>query len=209
MQGLATEYAYLPGFAGLFLMNGAIAPLLGAYAGPMNTVMMNAVNAAAAAPFAAGAAGAAGAAAAQGALGSGFAAGLGGLSGLGQAASVGGLSVPPSWGFAATGPAAMLGGVPLAMSDTGLGAGAFSPLLFGGLPRAAAMGATGPGGIAAAKYGPRLGVVARPTAAGYGPLPVSPPAAVASVPAGLLPAPHGYTPAIVYLPTNGHAPKAM
>ena len=54
-------------------------------------------------------------AAAPAAVGSGFAGGfgglpgLGGLAGIGQAASVGGLSVPPNWGWAATAPAGAAG----------------------------------------------------------------------------------------------------
>ena len=55
-----------------------------------------------------------------GALGSGFAGGLGGFAGLGQAASVGTLSVPQGWGWAATPQAAMMGGVPLASALPGV-----------------------------------------------------------------------------------------
>ena len=99
---------------------------------------------------------------------------LGGLAGLGEAASVGGLSVPPNWGWAATGLPAMLGGVPLTLPGIGLGAtGGLPPelgfpLMFGGLPRAAAAGAAGAvAGAAGAKYLPRLNVVARSPGAGY------------------------------------------
>ena len=93
------------------------------------------------------------AAAAEGALGSGVrrCADLGGLAGLGEAASVGALSVPPSWGWAAAGLPAMLGGVPLTLPGISWGAtGGLQwqlgfPLMFpGGLPRTAAAGAAGP-----------------------------------------------------------------
>ncbi len=123
--------------------------------------------------------------------------------GMGQANSLGALSVPQSWTAATTVPAPMLGGVPLAspsaLAATEFGAGSGYPMLFGGLPRAAAAGAGGTGG---SKYGARASsVVARPPAAGYPPLPESPPTPAA----GLPPAVPGYRPAIVYLPTNGHA----
>jgi PPE-repeat protein len=212
--GLLTDYGYLPGFMGIFLANDAIAPAFGtavtqAMAAPM-------AGGAAAAPLVGGAA--AGAAAAQGALGSGFAGGLGGLAGLGQAASVGALSVPQSWGWAATPQAAMLGGMPLASALPGVNLGATGglpmaaglPLMMGGLPRAAGVAAAaGIGGAVASKYAPRLSVLARPPAAGYPPAAASAPAAAYPVPAGFSTnghVPPGYTPAIVYLPTNGHAP---
>jgi PPE-repeat protein len=211
LSGLITDYAYLPGFMGMFLANDAIAPALG-------TVVAQgmAAPAAAAAPLVGGAA--AGAAAAQGALGPGLAGGLSGLAGMGQAASVGTLSVPQSWGWAATPQAAMMGGVPLASALPSAGlAGATSGLplaaglpMMGGLPRAAGIAAAaGVGGALASKYAPRLSVLARPPAAGYAPEPASAPAAAYPVPAGFSTnghAPPGYTPAIVYLPTNGHAP---
>ena len=127
----------------------------------------------------------------------------------------GGLSVPASWGLAAAGPAAMLGGVPLALSLPGvnLGAAGGVPLAAGlplmmGIPGAAGVAAAaGIGGAVASKYSPRLRVLARSPAAGYPPLPGSPAAAAYPVPAGFPTnghAPPGYTPAIVYLPTNGH-----
>ncbi|MGH3556570.1 PPE family protein [Mycobacterium sp.] len=199
LGGLLEQYAFLPGFFGMF---AAITPLQAL----MGTGITQAMTSAAAAPFAQGAAGAA--AAGSGALGSGLAGGMGGLAGLGQAASVGGLSVPSSWGWAAAGPGAMLGGLPLASPLSGVNLGATGglpvaaglPMMMGGLPHAAAAG-----GTAAGKYGSPLSVVSRPAAAGYSPVPESPAAAAIPVPAGLPPAP-GYTPAIVYLPTNGHAP---
>ena len=48
---------------------------------------------------------------------------MGGLAGLGDAASVGALSVPSSWAWAAT-PQALLGGVPLASALPGVNLGA-------------------------------------------------------------------------------------
>ena len=174
-----------------------------------------AANAAAAGAAGAGAAGAAGAAAAQGALGSGFAGGLGGLAGLGQAASVGALSVPQSWGWAATPQAAMLGGVPLASALPGASLGAPGGLpmaaglpMMGGMGRAAGIAAAaGVGGAVASKYSPRLSVLSRSPGAGYSKDPE--PAAAYSAPAGFPTnghAPPGYMPAIVYVPTNGRVP---
>ena len=215
--GVLTEYAGLPGFAALSMtstMTGSVfGPLLG---GAMNQGFQSAAAQAAAA------AGAAGAAAAPAALGSGFAGGfgglpgLGGLAGIGQAASVGGLSVPPNWGWAATAPASLLGSaplrmpaVPLAGNDLGAGLGGF-PLPFGGLGRAAAAGAAGGvAGAAAMKYLPRLSVVGRSPVAGYPAEPVAPATAKYPVPATFPTnghAPPGYQPAIVYIPTTGHEP---
>jgi PPE-repeat protein len=215
---LLAEYGYLPGFMGMFLANDAMAPAFG-------TAITQAMTApvaagAAAAPLVGGAA--AGASAAGGALGSGFAGGWGGLAGLGQAASVGALSVPQSWGWAAT-PQAALGGAllggPLASALPGVNPGAAGglplaagvPLMMGGLPRAAGLAAAaGVGGAVASKYGPRLTAVLRSPAAGYAPEPeYHKPATAFPVPAGFSTnghAPPGYQPAIVYLPTNGHAP---
>ena len=213
LTGLVTDYAYLPGFMGIFLANDAIAPAMGTVVA--QAMATPAAAGAAAAPLAGGAA----AAAAGGALGSGFAGGAGGLAALGQAASVGTLSVPQGWGWAATPQAAMMGGVPLASALPGAnltGATSGLPLaaglpMMGGLPRAAGVAAAaGVGGALASKYAPRLSVLARPPAAGYAPEPTSAPAAAYPVPAGFSTnghAPPGYTPAIVYLPTNGHAPQ--
>jgi PPE-repeat protein len=214
LGGVLQEYAGYPGFFGMFV---ALTPLQAL----MSTSIAGAMNSAAAAPAAGAAGGAAGAAAgaaADGALGSGFAGGLGGLAGLGQAASVGALSVPQSWGWAAT-PQALLGGVPLASASPGVNLGATGglplvaglPMMMGGIPRTAGIAAAaGVGGAVASKYGPRLTAVARSPAAGYPPDPASTsPALAYPVPAGFSTnghAPPGYTPAIVYLPTNGHAP---
>jgi len=82
---------------------------------------------------------AAGAAAAEGAAGGvGGLADLGGMAGLGEAASVGGLSVPANWGWAATAPAGMLGSAPLGMlapaaAGADVGAGLGFPFMFPGL----------------------------------------------------------------------------
>ncbi|MEB3980328.1 PPE family protein [Mycobacterium sp. 663a-19] len=198
-QSVIASYAVLPGWAAMFFGGDALGPLMNP-----DVFLPFAASAAAAAPAAAASTTAPAAlvstlAGTTGGLG-------GGMAGLGQAAAVGGLSVPANWGWAAGGPA-MLGGMPLAspvlpLPGTGLGTGLGAPLMFGALPRAAAAGS---GGTAAAKYGPRMSVVARPPAAGY-PASATPlPAAGYSMPAGLPPPAPGYTPAIVYLPTNGHA----
>ena len=216
---LVDEYLAAPEWLGIGAVNTALGttlgPLLG---GPMNIGFQSAFNAAGAA-----AAGAAGAAAAPAALGPGFAGGfgglpgLGGLAGIGQAASVGGLSVPPNWGWAATAPAGMVGAgqlpilspgaVPLAGNDVAAGLG--FPVPFGGLGRAAAVGAGIGAGAAAMKYLPRLSVVGRSPAAGYPAEPVAPATPKYPVPAAFPTnghAPPGYQPAIVYVPTNGTAP---
>jgi PPE-repeat protein len=210
LGGLLEQYAYLPGFFGIFMAADALGPLMGT---PISNAFSPAAvlaDAGGAAEGAAGADAAAGAADAGGSLGSGFA-------GLGDAASVGALSVPQSWGWAATPQAAMLGDMPLASALPGVNLGATGglpmaaglPLMMGGLPRAAGVAAAaGVGGALASKYAPRLTAVARSPAAGYPKAPASAPAAAYPVPAGFSTnghAPPGYMPAIVYLPTNGHA----
>jgi PPE-repeat protein len=224
LTSVIASLSVMPGWLGISLTSTLLGSTLGPLMGSaMNLGFTPAVAAAnQAANAAAAAAGGAGAAAAQGALGSGFAGGLGGLAGLGQSASVGALSVPQSWGWAAT-PQALLGGAllggPLASALPGVNPGAAgglplaagAPLMMGGIPRAAGLAAAaGVGGAVASKYVPRLTAVARSPAAGYAPDSESAsPAAAYSVPAGFSTnghAPPGYTPAIVYLPTNGHAP---
>ena len=130
--------------------------------------------------------------------------------GVGQASPLGKLSVPQSWAPAAAAPApllggapsALLGGTPFALPPNGVGATSGSPMLFGGLPRAAASGAAG-----APTYGSRPAVMARPPAAGYSSFAEAAPAAADGL--GLpAPAP-GYKAAIIYLPTNGHAPAGV
>jgi PPE-repeat protein len=211
---------------GLFMGLDAMGPLIGT---PMNIALTQAMTpVAAAAPFAAlpPAAAAAGLGAAGGLGGFGGLGGLGGfggLAGLGQSASVGALSVPQSWGWAATPQASLLGGMPLATplaganlaaagaAASGLPMAAGLPLMMGGLPRAAGVAAAaGVGGALASKYLKPRPVVARPPSAGYPPEPeYATPAAAFPVPAGFSTnghAPPGYQPAIVYLPTNEHAP---
>ncbi len=209
-------------FFGLFAALDAIGPLIGT---PLNVALTQAMTPVAAAggfPMAAAPMAAAGAAAAAGmgaAGGLGGFAGLGGLGSLGQAASVGALSVPQSWGWAATPQAALLGGMPLASALPGVNPGATGglpmaaglPMMMGGMPQAAGVAAAaGVGGAVASKYGKPRVVVARPPSAGYPPEPEDAnPATAFPVPAGFSTnghAPPGYQPAIVYLPTNGHAP---
>jgi PPE-repeat protein len=212
---LVDEYLAAPEWLAIGFANSAfgstIGPLIGA---PMNIGFSSAANAA-------NAAGAAGAAGAPAAIGPGFAGGLGGLpgvgglAGIGQAASVGGLTVPPNWGWAATAPAALLGTAPLRMpavplAGNDLGAGFGFPFMPGGLGRAAAAGAAGGvAGAAAMKYLPRLSVVGRSPAAGYPAEPVASATPKYPVPVAFPTnghAPPGYQPAIVYLPTNGPDP---
>ena len=207
MQGAISSYAVIPGWFGMMVGEGALGPL-------MATPIGKAFDAPAAAAAAADAAAPAAAEAADAALGP--AADLGGLAGVGEAAAVGGLSVPPNWGWAASGLSSMLGGVPLTLPAISLGeAGGLPlaaglPLMMGGLPREAAAGAVGAAaGAAGAKYLPRLSVVGRSPAAGYSAESPSKPTPAYPIPAGFPTnghAPPGYQPAIVYLPTNGHAP---
>jgi PPE-repeat protein len=214
--GLIEEYAGAPVWLGIGMANVGLGSVLGPLVGaPMSIGFQSAANAANVA-----------AAAAPAALGSGFAGGfgglpgLGGLAGIGQAASVGGLSVPPNWGWAATAPGGMLGSAPMLapaavpLEAADLGAGLGFPFMFPGMGRAAAAGAAAGavGGAVAAKYGPRLKVLTRSPAAGYaeepGPIPASA-AAKYPVPAAFPTnghAPPGYQPAIVYVPINGNAP---
>jgi PPE-repeat protein len=211
---LLADYLYLPGFFGAFAGLNAISPLIA-----------NAETAATT-PVADGGAGAGdgGAAVTDGGAGAadGGAGGLGspGDSGAwgssGDAPSLGGLSVPPSWAYAAAPPPQFLlpAGTPLAAPGADLAAGLGFPFAFGGLPRAAAMGAVaGAAGAAAAKYGPHLKVVPRPPEAGYPADPAASSTRGYPVPAAAYPtnghAPPGYRPAIIYLPTNGHEPAKV
>ena len=212
LTSLLSSYLVMPGWLGISLTS----TMVGSTLGPLMSSSMNlgftpavaAANKPPTLPRPLRRA-AAGAAAAPAALGSGFAGGLGGLAGLGQAASVGTLSVPQSWGWAAT-PQAMLGGVPLASALPGVNLGATGGLplaaglpMIGGLPRAAGIAAAaGVGGAVASKYAPRLRVLTRSPGAGYTSVPMAP-AGMYAAPPGI-PSPPGYTPAIVYLPTNGN-----
>ncbi len=212
-QSLVSSYLNLPGLFGMFMAANAIGPLMN----PVEFLPFLNMGAAAAAPIG-------GVAALPSALGSGFAGGLGGLPGLaglagiGQAASVGGLSVPATWGWAATAPPGLLGSAPLGMlgpaaAGADVGAGLGFPFMFpgvAGLGRgAAAAGVGAVAGAAAAKYLPRLSVVSRSPAAGY----PTAESVVASTPKYPAPAgfpingdaPPGYQPAVIYVPTNGQA----
>ncbi|MDT5220658.1 MAG: hypothetical protein QOF15_2763 [Mycobacterium sp.] len=202
VDSVAAQYATYPGLFGLFMGVNALGPL-------MNPGLWSQLSAQAAATTAAEGAAAAAQGAAQGAAaGFGGFGGMGAIPGLGQAATVGGLSVPAaSWGYAANGPAAMLGGMPLGAPigavDPNLAAGLGMPMLMGGGGRGAA------GAAGSNKYGlPLPSVMTRPPAAGYGPAAGGPSTPAYPVPAGFPvngQAPPGYQPAIVYVPTNGHA----
>jgi PPE-repeat protein len=214
-EGLIGNLLYLPAFFGAFVGLDALGPL-----------MSNAETAAATPPPPVAdepAAGAAGAAegAAEGAggggwAGGGFAGDSGAWASAGDAPSLGGLSVPPNWAWSAAPPLPeflLPAGAPLgAAAGADLGAAGLGfPFAFGGLPKAAAIGAAaGVGGAAASKYASRLKVVSRPPAAGYPAEEEASSTPRHPVPAAAYPtnghAPPGYRPAIVYLPTNGHEP---
>ena len=214
-SSLVQQYLAMPGWAGI--------SLLGTFTSPLQTLMTqpisSALTPAAAAADAGGAADAAAGAAdaAGGAAGAGLA-DMGGMAGLGEAASVGGLSVPANWGWAATAPAGLLGSAPMlapaaAAAGTDLAAGLGFPFMFpglGGLGRGAVTAGAGAiAGAAAVKYLPRLKVMPRSPGAGYPAEPAAAPAAKYPVPATFPTnghAPPGYQPAIVYLPTNGNEP---
>jgi PPE-repeat protein len=216
-SNLASEYGAFPEWIGISAFGGAFNGLMQVAFTPTVAAENLAAQAAAAS--------AAGGAAVPAAMGSGFGGGLGGFGGLGglagagQAASVGGLSVPQSWGWAASAPAGAAGlpvlapaGVPLAGNDVAAGLG--FPLPFGGLGRAAATGAGVGAGVAAVKYGSRLKFVSRSPAAGYSdesePSMIPSPAAKYPVPATFPTnghAPPGYQAAVIYVPTNGNAPS--
>ena len=106
-------------------------------------------------------------------VGSGFAGDSGAWASAGDAPSLGGLSVPPNWAWSAAPPPPeflLPAGAPLgAAAGADLGAAGLGfPFAFGGLPKAAAIGAAaGVGGAAASKYASRLKVVARSPEAGY------------------------------------------
>jgi PPE-repeat protein len=217
-DGLIGNLLYLPAFFGAFVALNALGPLMSnaetaAATPPPPVADEPAAGAAEGAAEGAGGGGWAGADA-----GSGLAGGSGAWGSTGAAPSLGGLSVPPNWAWAAAPPAPQMlfpAGVPLAGPDAGLNAGLGFPFAFGGLPKAAAIGAAaGAGGAAASKYASRLKVVARPPAAGY----AAESAAASSAPGYPVPAaayptnghaPPGYRPAIIYLPTNGHDPAKV
>jgi PPE-repeat protein len=210
LQSAVAEYAFLPGFFGLFAAISAIQPLMG-------TAIANAMTPTPVAEeFQDAAAGEA--AAADGAMGSGVGADWGGWTGadeaasaedwtgLGEAASVGGLSVPPSWDWAAAAPEEMLPAAAVPVAADGFGMGSGWPLMLGALPMAArAAGTGGSGGPAAGKYGSRPTVMPRSPAAGYSPTEESPSVPAYRAPAGIK-APAGYRATVVYVPVNGHDP---
>ena len=108
---------------------------------------------------------------------------LGGLAGLGQAASVGGLAVPPSWGWAATAPAALLGASrwrAACRAQSGrdgwvINGSSRITIHVGRASGGPQRWAPGPArALRAAKYLPRLKVVARSPAAGYPDEPAAP-----------------------------------
>jgi PPE-repeat protein len=211
LDSLISEYAYLPAFFGMFMAVNALGPVMG----NLETAAMTPVAAVGDGGGPDGAGG--GPDGADDGLGSVLAGDSGASGSLGDAPSLGGLSVPPSWLWAAA-PSPQMplpAGVPLAAPGADLGAGLGFPFAYGGLPGAAAMGAAaGAGGAAAAaKYGSRLKVVARPPAAGYPAEPAASSTPGYPVPAAAYPtnghAPPGYRPAIVYLPTNGHEPAKV
>ncbi len=137
----------------------------------------------------------------------GFAGGGGGFAGLGAASSVGVLSVPPSWGTAAT--PTWLATMPLGSALPGVGTAEGGlpmgiPFLPSGAGSAAGVAAAaGVGGAVASRYGPRLKVLTRSPGAGYTQTPMAP-AGAYQLPPGVPPAP-GYTPHIVYLPNDGQS----
>jgi PPE-repeat protein len=208
---LIGELLYLPAFFGAFVGLDALSPIMGNLETAATTPPAPVGDGAAEGGAAGGAGGVPDGA--GGGPGPMLAGDIGAAGSMGDAPSMGGLSVPPNWLWAAAPPMEMTAGVPLAAPGADLGAGIGFPFAFGGLPGAAAMGAAaGAGGAAAAasKYGSRLKVVARPPAAGYSAEPAASSAPGYPVPAGSYPtnghAPPGYRPAIVYLPTNGHEP---
>jgi PPE-repeat protein len=211
-SSLLSELLYLPAFFGAFVGLDALSPIMGNLETAATTPVAP-VGDEGAAGGAGGAADGAVAGADNG-LGSGFAGDSGAWGSTGDAPSLGGLSVPPNWAWAAAPPSPQMllpDGMPLAAPDTGLNAGLGFPFAFGGLPKAAAIGAAaGVGGAAASKYASRLKVVSRPPAAGYPAEEEASSSPRHPVPAGAYPtnghAPPGYRPAIVYLPTNGHEP---
>jgi PPE-repeat protein len=216
-SGLIQDYLYLPGFVGAFMGLNAISPLMAnAETAAMTPVAAAGDDAGGAADGAEGAPDGGGgwAGGADDGMGSVLAGDSVASGSLGEAPSLGALSVPPNWLWAAAPPPPQMllpAGVPLAAPGADFGAGLGFPFAFGGLPGAAALaGAAGAGSAAAGKYGSRLKVVARPPEAGYPAEPAASSTPGYPVPAGRFPtnghAPPGYRPAIVYLPTNGHEP---
>jgi PPE-repeat protein len=211
-SSLLSELLYLPAFFGAFVGLDALSPIMG----NLETAATTPPPPVADEPAAGAAEGAAEGAGGGGWAGGGFAGDSGAWASTGDAPSLGGLSVPPNWAWSAAPPPPeflLPAGAPLgAAAGADLGAAGLGfPFAFGGLPKAAAIGAAaGVGGAAASKYASRLKVVSRPPAAGYPAEEEASSTPRHPVPAAAYPtnghAPPGYRPAIVYLPTNGHEP---
>lgn len=218
-SGLIGNLLYLPAFFGAFVALDALGPMMGNLETAAMTPVAPVADEGAAAGAAEGAAAGAGGGA-DWAGGGGFAGDSGAWGSTGDAPSLGGLSVPPNWLWAAAPPVPQMpfpAGVPLAAPGGDLSAAGLGfPFAFGGLPKAAAIGAAaGAGGAAASKYASRLKVVARSPEAGYAAESAAPSTNGYPVPTNGYPtngnghAPPGYRPAIVYLPTNGHDPAKV
>jgi hypothetical protein len=206
---------YLPAFFGAFAGLDALGPVMS----NAETAAMTPPAPVPDEPVAGAAEGAGGGAWAGDGAGSGFGGDSGAWASTGEAPSLGGMSVPPNWAWAAAPPPPEFlfpAGAPLGAAAGGdLGAAGLGfPFAFGGLPKAAAIGAAaGVGGAVASKYASRLKVVARSPEAGYAAEDAASPSHKYPVPAAAYTngngnghAPPGYRPAIVYLPTNGHDP---
>jgi PPE-repeat protein len=214
-SSLISELLYLPAFFGAFAGLDALGPVMS----NAETAAMTPPAPVPDEPVAGAAEGAGGGAWAGDGVGSGFGGDSGAWASTGEAPSLGGLSVPPNWAWAAAPPPPEFlfpAGAPLGAAAGGdLGAAGLGfPFAFGGLPKAAAIGAAaGVGGAVASKYASRLKVVARSPEAGYAAEEAASPSHKYPVPAAAYTngngnghAPPGYRPAIVYLPTNGHDP---
>jgi PPE-repeat protein len=219
MSSMVAQYGFIPGLFGIFMAMNSLAPIIAAAeTAPFNAAAVGAWEEPALAE------GVWDGGAWDGGAWDGGAWDGGAWGGMGDAATVGDLSVPASWDWAAEGgmEALVPAGVPLVVAGE-VGAAEIgapfmgAPLFLGGLPRAAGVGAAAGAGAAATKYASRrLKVVARPPAAGYPAESADSPAAKYAVPAAYSPnghgastnghAPPGYRAALVYLPVNGHDP---
>jgi PPE-repeat protein len=203
---LVQNYATLPGWFGMETGSSVLGALF-------NPAISNALTSAATPAAAEGTAAAAEAAAAEGAAEADLGAGMAAADIGGVAGSVGALSVPSTWGWAAAGLPSALGSVtlaaPAAAAATDVGAGFGFPFMFP--PGAAsAAGRTTTAGLAeplaggaAAKFLPRMSVLGEtaPATAGESKLP---PVQI-PVPAGLPSngdTPPGYQMVISYLPVE-------
>jgi PPE-repeat protein len=209
------ELLYLPAFFGAFVGLDALSPIMGTLETAATTPaapVADGGSAGAAEGAADGAGG--GPTGTEGGTGSEVVGDYGAAASVGDSPTLGALSVPPSWLYAAAPPSPQMmlpAGVPFAPPGADFGAGLGFPFA---LPGVAALGAAASaGGAAATKYGKRLKVVARAPEAGYAAEPAPSSAPGYPVPAAAYPtnghAPAGYRPAIVYLPTNGHEPASV